>query len=84
MVYRSACNRTSTDTETINRFFGIDFDHIHRLNGEVELWVEGKQHKTNKSFAAIIPEGVEHGPLTVRNVSRPIFRYSAGHAGLYM
>ena len=59
-------------------FFGSDFDDIHSLHGEVELWVEGEQYKINRSFAAIIPENVEHGPLTVRNVEQPIFHYTVG------
>ena len=37
----------------------------------------------NLQTDAIIPEGVEHGPLTVRNVRKPIFHYTVGHAGLY-
>jgi len=65
-------------------FFGTDFDDIHKLHGEVELWVQGKQYKIDKGFVAIIPEGVEHGPLTVRNVTKPIFHYTVGHAGMYM
>ncbi len=65
-------------------FFGSDLNDIHKLHGEVELWVEGKQYKIKKSFAAIIPEGVEHGPLKVRKVKKPIFHYTAGHAGLYV
>jgi len=64
-------------------FFGTDFDDIHKLHGEVELWVQGKQYKMDKSFMAIIPEGVEHGPLTIRNVKKPIFHFNAGHSGLY-
>lgn len=64
-------------------FFGSDFGDIHRLHGEVELWVEGKRYDIDRSFAAIIPEGVEHGPLTVKNVKRPIFHYTVGRAGLY-
>jgi hypothetical protein len=64
-------------------FFGTDFDDIYRLHGEVELWVEGKRYKFDRSFCAIVPEGVEHGPLTVRNVQRPIFHYTAGPARLY-
>jgi len=64
-------------------FFGSDLDDIHRLHGEVELWVEGKPYKIDKSFSAIIPEGVEHGPLIVRNVKKPVFHYTAGPAKLY-
>jgi mannose-6-phosphate isomerase-like protein (cupin superfamily) len=64
-------------------FFGTDFEDIHKLHGEVELWVQEEQYKIDKSFVAIIPEGVEHGPLTVRNVENPIFHYTAGYSGLY-
>jgi mannose-6-phosphate isomerase-like protein (cupin superfamily) len=64
-------------------FFGSDLEDIHNLHGEVELWVEGKPYRIKKSFAAIIPEGVEHGPLTIRNVKKPIFHYIVGRAKLY-
>jgi mannose-6-phosphate isomerase-like protein (cupin superfamily) len=64
-------------------FFGSDFSDIHDLHGEVELWVQGKPYKMNKSFCAVIPEGVEHGPLIVRNVKKPIFHYTVGNAKKY-
>jgi len=64
-------------------FFGTDFDDIHKLHGDVELWVDGRKYEIGKSFVAIIPEGVQHGPLTVRNVRKPIFHYTVGRAGLY-
>lgn len=64
-------------------FFWTDFNDIHNLQGEVELWVERKPYNINKSFVAIIPEEVEHGLLTVRNVRKPIFHYTMGYAGLY-
>lgn len=64
-------------------FFGTDFNDIHKLHGEVELWVEGKKYIIDKSFSATIPEGVEHGPLTIRNVKKPIFHYTAGPGQMY-
>ncbi len=64
-------------------FFGSDFSDIHKLHGDVELWVQGRKYELNRSFVAIIPEGVEHGPLTVRSVTRPVFHYTVGRAGLY-
>jgi mannose-6-phosphate isomerase-like protein (cupin superfamily) len=76
-------NHTHPFLEVI-AFFGTDFDDIYKLHGEVELWVQGKQYKINKSFVAVIPEGVEHGPLKVRNVKKSIFHYSVGYSGLYM
>ncbi len=64
-------------------FFGSDLEDIHNLHGEVELWVEGKKYVINKSFSATIPAGVEHGPLIVRNVKKPIFHYTAGPGKMY-
>ncbi len=65
-------------------FLGTDLSDIHKLNGEVELWIEGKPYKMDKSFYAVIPEGVKHGPLIVRNVKKPIFHYLAGNAPKYI
>ncbi|MBN2243074.1 MAG: hypothetical protein JW793_10320 [Acidobacteria bacterium] len=42
-----------------------------------------EEYIISKSFAAIIPKGVSHGPLTLRNVRKPIFHYTVGDAGLY-
>lgn len=64
-------------------FFGSDLNDIHNLHGEVELWVQGKPYRMNKSFCAVIPSGMEHGPVIVRNVKKPIFHYTAGNSGKY-
>jgi mannose-6-phosphate isomerase-like protein (cupin superfamily) len=64
-------------------FFGTDFNDIHDLCGEVELWVEGKKYIINKSFSATIPAGVEHGPLMIRNAEKPIFHYTVGPSKMY-
>ncbi|MGD9161207.1 MAG: hypothetical protein PVG39_22515 [Desulfobacteraceae bacterium] len=65
-------------------FFGSDLSDIYKLNGEVELWIQGKPYIMNKSFYAVIPEGVKHGPLIVRNVKKPIFHYSVGNIPKYV
>jgi len=64
-------------------FFGTDYNDIHQLSGEVELWVDGQQFIIHKSFVAVIPEGVEHGPLIIRKVKKPIFHYTAGPGKMY-
>ena len=69
--------------QQIIAFCVSDLNDIDKLHGEVELWVQGKPYKMNKSFYAIIPEGVEHGPLIVRNVKKPIFHYTVGNAKKY-
>lgn len=71
------------DFEEVIGFFGSDLDDIHKLHGEVELWVDGRKYIIDKSFSATIPAGVEHGPLIVRNVKKPVFHYTAGPNGLY-
>jgi quercetin dioxygenase-like cupin family protein len=64
-------------------FFGTDENDIHDLCGEVELWIEGEQHIIDKSFVAFIPAGVEHCPLNIRRIDRPIFHFAAGPAKMY-
>ena len=64
-------------------FFGTNEEDIHDLCGEVELWIEGKQNLIDKSFVAIIPEGVEHCPLNIRRIDRPIFHFTAGPGRMY-
>lgn len=64
-------------------FFGTNEEDIHDLCGEVELWIEGKRHIIDKSFVAVIPEGVEHCPLTIRRIDRPVFHFTAGPGKMY-
>lgn len=60
-------------------FFGFDYNDIQGLGAEIEYTVDNETHIINKSFASFIPAGVQHGPLIVRNVRKPIFHFmSAG------
>ena len=64
-------------------FFGTDPDDIHDLCGEIELWIDGEQNIIDKSFLAFVPAGVEHCPLNIRRVDRPIFHFTAGPGRVY-
>lgn len=64
-------------------FFGTNPDDTHDLCGEVELWIDGEQHIIDKSFVAFIPAGLEHCPLYVRRVDRPIFHLTAAPTKTY-
>jgi mannose-6-phosphate isomerase-like protein (cupin superfamily) len=64
-------------------FFGTDENDIHDLCGEVELWIGGEQYLIDKSFVAFIPAGVEHCPLNIRRIDRPIFHFTAGPGRIY-
>jgi hypothetical protein len=65
-------------------FFGTDPDDVHDLGGELELWIEGEKHIIAKSFVAYIPPNVEHCPIILRNVTRPIFHFTAGPGSMYI
>jgi len=58
--------------------FGSNLDDIHDLCGEVELWINGEQHVMNKSFVVFIPAGMEHCPLKIRRIDKPIFHFAVG------
>lgn len=64
-------------------FFGTNFDDPEDLGGEVELWLDGERHVMTQSFLAYIPAGMEHGPLIVRRVERPIFHFTVGPGSQY-
>lgn len=69
-------------TELIG-FFGTDENNISDLCGEVELYIDGKRHVVNKSFLAVIPAGIEHGPLNITRIEKPVFAFTVGHASMY-
>ena len=64
-------------------FFGFDYEDIQGLGAEIEFTVDNEKQIITKSFAAFIPAGVQHGPLIVRNVKRPIFHFTAADTDRY-
>lgn len=64
-------------------FYGFNYDDILDLGAEIEFWIDGKQYFIKESFTAFIPAGVKHGPLTIRNVQRPIAHLIACDTGAY-
>jgi len=65
-------------------FMGTNWDDIHDLGGEIELWIGGEQHIINKSFYAFIPAGLVHCPLNILRIDRPIFHFTAGPTKQYI
>jgi hypothetical protein len=65
-------------------FFGTNPDDVHDLGGEAELWIDKQQHILTRSFVAYVPAGVEHCPLILRKIERPIFHFSAGPGAMYI
>ncbi len=72
------------DFDEVVAYVGSDPDDRYNLNGEVELWIDGKQNIIDKSFVAFIPAGVEHCPLTIRRIDKPIFHFTAGMGTEYI
>lgn len=64
-------------------FFGFNYDDIQDLGAEIEFTVDNETHVVNKSFASFVPAGVQHGPLIIRNIVRPIFHFIAGDTDKY-
>jgi hypothetical protein len=59
-----------------DRFFGFYsfyYDDIRDLCAEIEVYIGGEKHIIKKSGAMFIPAGLEVGPLTFRNITKPIF-----------
>ena len=65
-------------------WMGSDPDDRYNLNGEVELWIDGKQNFLTKSFIAFIPAGTKHGPINIRRIDKPMFHFTAGMGKKYM
>ena len=64
------------NTQPYDRFFGFyafNFDNIRDLCAVMEVYIGGEQHIVNRSGAMFIPANLEVGPLTIRNITRPIF-----------
>ena len=64
-------------------FYGFNYENIQDLGAEIEIVIDNEVNIVDRSFAAYIPAGVQHGPIIVRNVQRPIFWVSSGSAPRY-
>jgi hypothetical protein len=64
-------------------FFGFNYDDIQDLGAEIEITIDNEKQVVTKSFTAFVPAGIQHGPVIIRNVVRPIFHVSAGPTKLY-
>jgi len=59
-------------------FFGFNYDNIQDLGAEIEVTIDNEKNIIDRSFAACIPAGMQHGPLIIRNIKRPILHVSSG------
>ena len=68
--------------ETI-AWIGTDPKDPYNLNGEIEIWIDGKQNFMDRSFIAFVPAGIEHGPINIRRIDKPMFHFTAGMGKKY-
>ncbi len=65
------------NTGKFDRFIGFypnNYDDTRDLCGaEVEISIDGEKQNVTESFVAFVPAGIEVGPITLKNVSKPIF-----------
>lgn len=61
-------------------FYGFNYDNIQDLGAEIEIIIDNEVNVLDRSFAAYVPPGIQHGPIIVRNVRRPIFWVSSSRA----
>jgi hypothetical protein len=62
---------------------GTDPDDRYNLNGEIEIWVDGKQNFMDKSFLCFVPAGTKHGPINIRKITKPMFHFTSGMGKKY-
>lgn len=57
-------------------FYGSDPDDPYNLHGEIIFSIDGEAHRLTKSSLIFIPGGVEHNPMRILRVEKPIFHFS--------
>ena len=71
------------DYDEVLCFFGSNPDDFHDLGGEVEFWLGDEKFMITKSCIIFIPKGLQHCPLMIHRVDRPIFHFSTGPGKMY-
>ena len=71
------------DVGEIVAFYGSNPDDPENLYGEVIFYIGGEKHVFTKSTMVYLPAGLEHGPLFLQKVDRPIFHFSCVMQGTY-
>jgi hypothetical protein len=64
------------NTQQYDRYFGFysfNYDNIRDLCAEMEVFIGGEKHIVKESGCMFIPAGLEIGPITFKNITKPIF-----------
>jgi hypothetical protein len=77
------CESHTHEYNEVLGFFGFNYDNIQDLGAEIEITIDNEKNIVDRSFSACIPAGVQHGPLIIRNVQRPIMYIYSAKVGQY-
>lgn len=72
----SFMNAHKHDVGEIVAFYGSDPEDPMNLNGEIIFYIGGEKHVFTKTTMVYLPAGLEHGPLFIQKVDKPIFHFS--------
>jgi hypothetical protein len=64
------------DFEEVVTFFGSNPADPTDLGGEIEFWIGDEAHTITKSAVIFVPRGIQHCPLILKRVDRPIFHFA--------
>ena len=64
------------DFDEIIGMVGSRRDNPRELGGEVEFWMEDEQYILTKSCIIFIPAHLQHCPLRVLSITRPVFHFA--------
>lgn len=88
-VWFRTVNDTGPETHTHDfdefiGFFGTDTEHPEELGAELRFFIGGEMITVTRSCLIYIPKGLEHSPILVPKLNRPIIHFSGGNGGDYV
>ena len=71
------------DFDEVLCFFGTNPEDPYDLCGEIEFWLGDEKYTITRSCIVFIPKGLQHCPLIIKRVDRPIFEFTTGPGTMY-
>jgi hypothetical protein len=72
------------DYDEVICFFGTDPEDFHELHAEIELWLGDEKHIITKTAIVFIPAGLQHCPLIIHRVDKPVFTFTSFPGKMYV
>ena len=64
-------------------FISSNRENPRELDAEMEIWLGDELHTLKNSCLVYIPKGMQHCPLTHKQVNRPVFFFTLAPEGMY-